>query len=91
MTKTAIKKALATLDYRTLKPGVVVELLGFKMYWQQLYNAPGCVGYAWNPSYVVKNAYEIPNRPGKFNASFSNKAELVDYMHRKLNVAQAAA
>ena len=83
LTKKKIKELLLPLDYRKLKPGHPVMILGKRMYWQQLYNAPGQIGYVWNPSYVIEKAYAhiIGSETKECNANFANKTDMVDWLH----------
>lgn len=85
ISKSYIKDSLKNLDYRFIKPGHIIHILGYEMYWQKLYNNVGSTGYVWNPSYTIKKIIHVQGRQdGPFNTSFSNKSDMINFLYKHL-------
>lgn len=83
LTKKAIREHVRAV--RRVPAGHVQNVLGYRMYWQKLYKAPGQVGYVWDPIIVIEKFYTMPGRTdGPFNWS-GNMGEVVDVLHKRLN------
>ena len=83
VTKRAIREEVRKV--RAERAGKVSSVLGYRMYWQKLYKAPGQVGYVWDPIIVIEKFYTVPGRTdGPFNWS-GNMGQVVDRLHMRLN------